>query len=147
VDFNLAVAREMGATATVNVRKDDLSAVVDGVTDGKGMDAALVAVGISPVVNQGLATVKKRGRVVLIGLFDGEVVIHDPFLIVGGERKIQGSQMYTRADVQTALDLIASGRVDAKPFITQRLPMSEVQRGFEIVDKKLEDVVKVVLHW
>jgi threonine dehydrogenase-like Zn-dependent dehydrogenase len=55
--------------------------------------------------------------------------------------------MYTRSDVQTALDLIATGTIDAKPFITQQMPMSEVQRGFEIVDKKLEDCVKVVLRW
>jgi threonine dehydrogenase-like Zn-dependent dehydrogenase len=90
---------------------------------------------------------KKRGRIVLIALFAEKVTVEDPFLIVGGERSLKGSQMYTRADVQTALDLIASGRVDAKMFITQRLPMSEVQRGFEIVDQKLEDCVKVVLNW
>ena len=147
VDFNLAVARELGATATVNVRKDDLRAVVDRATGGKGVDVSLVTVGFSPVVNQGLVATKKRGRIVLIALFAEKVTVDDPFLIVGGERSLKGSQMYTRADVQTALDLISSGRVDAKMFITQRLPMSEVQRGFEIVDQKLEDCVKVILNW
>lgn len=147
VDYNLSVARELGATATVNVRKDDLNKVVAEVTGGKGVDTAFVSVGISPVVNQALANVKKRGDIVLIALFEGEVKIENPFLIVGGERNVHGSQMYTPADMQIALDLVASGRVDAKMFVTQRLPMSEVQRGFEIVDKKLEDCVKVVLNW
>ncbi|MCL5110400.1 MAG: alcohol dehydrogenase catalytic domain-containing protein [Chloroflexi bacterium] len=147
VDFNLAVARELGATATVNVRQGDLKAVVDQVTDGKGVDTAFVTVGFSPVVNQGLTSIKKRGQVILIALFAGNATIDDPFTIVGGERVLRGSQMYTGADVQIAVDLIGSGKVDAKMFITQHLPMSEAQRGFEIVDKKLEDCVKVVLHW
>lgn len=147
VDFNLAVAREMGATATVNVRKEDLNQVVAQVTGGQGLDVALVTVGLSPVVNQGLAALKKRGRVVVIALFEDKLTIDNPFMIVGGERTVRGSQTYTRHDMRTALDLIASGRVDAKAFITQRLPMSQVQRGFEIVDQKLEDCVKAVLHW
>ncbi len=147
VDFNLAVARELGATAAVNVRKDDLRTVVADVTGGKGVDVAFVTVGFSPVVNQGLQSLKKRGRLVVIALFAEPFAVEDPFLVVGGERVLRGSQMYTRYDVQTALDLIAGGQVNAGPFITQRLPMSEVQRGFAIVDEKLEDCVKVVLHW
>lgn len=147
VEFNLKMAKELGATAVVNVRQDDAKAIVDQATGGKGVDTAFVAVGFAPVVNQGLSAVKKRGQVILIGLLEGKVTIDEPFLIVGGERVVRGSQMYTRADVQTAIDMIASGTVDAKPFITQRMSMDEVQRGFEIVDKKLEDCVKVVLHW
>jgi L-iditol 2-dehydrogenase len=147
VDFNLEMARKLGAAGVVNVRQDDAKEVVSRLTDGKGVDAAFVCVGVSPVVNQAINAVKKRGQIILIGLLEGKVTIDEPFLIVGGERAIRGSQMYTRSDVQTALDLIATGTIDAKPFITQQMPMSEVQRGFEIVDKKLEDCVKVVLRW
>jgi L-iditol 2-dehydrogenase len=147
VDFNLGVARDLGATATVNVRQGDVKSVVDKVSGGKGLDTAFVTVGFSPVVNQGLAGVHKRGQVVVIALFAGAFSVDDPFLVVGGERVLRGSQMYTGFDVQTALDLIGSGQVDAKMFLTQRLPMSEAQHGFEIVDKKLEDCVKVILHW
>ncbi|MHB1133624.1 MAG: zinc-dependent alcohol dehydrogenase [Chloroflexota bacterium] len=147
VDFNLQKAKELGATATVNVRGGDVKQVVEQVTGGRGVDTAFVTVGISPVANQGLSAVRKRGQVILIALFAGAVTFDDPFQIVGGERIVKGSQMYTGFDVQTAVDLIGSGQVDAKQFITQRLPMSEAQRGFEIVDKKLEDCVKVVLHW
>ncbi len=146
-EFNLKSALAMGATAAVNVRLEDPQAAVERVTGGHRADAALVAVGLSPVVNQGLAAVKRTGTVVLIGLFAGELTIADPYTIVGGELRVIGSNMYTGVDMQIALDLIASGRVDAEPFITQRLPMSEVQHGFEIVDRKLEDCVKVVLHW
>lgn len=146
MDFNLAKAREMGAAATVNVRTQDLAKTVAEATGGRGVDHAFVTVGISPVLNQAISSVRKGGQVVVIALFEGEVKLNDTFAIVGGERVIRGSQTYNPADVERALELIASGQVDAKRFITQSLPMSDVQRGFEIVDKKLEDCVKVVLR-
>jgi threonine dehydrogenase-like Zn-dependent dehydrogenase len=85
--------------------------------------------------------------VVFIALFEDKVTLDEPFLIVGGERVIRGSHTYNRLDMQSAIDLIASGEVDADAFITQRLSIDAIQRGFEIVEKKLEDCVKVVLHW
>lgn len=145
VDFNLKVARELGATATANVRTQEVGQVVAEATDGKGVDFAFVTVGLSSVVNHAIEAVKKSGQVILIALFHEDIAIKDSFAIVGGERVIRGSQTYNPADVEKALDLIASGRVNAQKFITQRLPMSQVQYGFEIVDKKLEDCVKVVL--
>ncbi len=147
VDFNLRMAKKLGAAGAINVRQDDPKAIVMELTRGKGVDTAFVAVGYAPVVNQALSSVKRLGEVVLIGLLEGKVTLDEPFLIVGGERVIRGSQMYTRTDIQIAIDLIGSGLVDARPFITQRMPMSEVQKGFEIVDTKSEDVVKVVLNW
>lgn len=145
-DFNLAIARRMGATATVNVRQQDVTQVVREITDGKGVDVAVVAVGLTAVLNQAIATVKKRGIVVLVGLFEQAPTIQDTFAIIGSERMIRGSQTYRPQDVERALELIASGRTDVKAMITHRLPMSQVAQAFEMVDKRTEDCVKVVLN-
>jgi L-iditol 2-dehydrogenase len=145
-DFNLEVARKLGATATVNVRQQDVNKVVAEVTGGKGVDAALVAIGLPVVVNQAVAAVHKRGRVVLIALFEEPITIKDTFAVVGGERELVGSQTYTGEDFQKALDLIASGQVDVKPMITHQLPIDQIQSAFEMVDKRLEDCIKVVLQ-
>lgn len=144
-DFNLEVAKKLGATATVNVRRQDVNQVVADVTGGKGMDAALVAVGVPAVVNQAIAAVKRRGEVVLIGLFHEPISIQDSFAIISAERVLRGSQTYTPEDVRRALDLIASGQVDVKTMITHQLPIDEAQHAFEMVDKRLEDCIKVIL--
>jgi L-iditol 2-dehydrogenase len=144
-DFNLEAARKLGATATVNVTKQDVNQVVAEVTGGKGVDTAIVAVGLPIVVKQAIAATKHRGVVSIIGLFEKPIVIEDTFAVISGERVIRGSQTYVPRDVQKALELIASGRVDVKSMITHRLPISEAQHAFEMVDKKLEDCIKVVL--
>ncbi|MHB1160296.1 MAG: zinc-dependent alcohol dehydrogenase [Chloroflexota bacterium] len=146
-DFNLAVARELGATATVNIRHQDVLRVVSDLTDGKGVDVALVAAGVPEVVNQAISAVRPRGRVLLIAIFDQPIKIDDAYAITCGERVLRGSQTYCPQDMQKALDLIASGRVDAGKFITHRLPMRQLQRGFDIADKRLEDCIKVVLEY
>ncbi|HEX9015338.1 MAG TPA: alcohol dehydrogenase catalytic domain-containing protein [Chloroflexota bacterium] len=145
-DFNLKIARDFGATATVNVREKDVNEVVREVTGGKGVDVAIVAVGFGAVMNQGIAAVKKHGVVVLVGLFHEPPTIQDSFAIVGGERVIKGSQTYAPADVQRALDLIASRKVDVKAMITHRFPIDEAAHAFELVDRRLEDCVKVILN-
>jgi 2-desacetyl-2-hydroxyethyl bacteriochlorophyllide A dehydrogenase len=147
VDFNLQVARDLGATATVNVRSQNLKEVVAEVTGGRGADYAFVTVGLSAVMNQAIESVKKGGRVVAIALFEEPITIKETFNIIGSERIIQGSMTYSPEDVQRALDMIASGEVEIDKLITQRLPIADVQRGFQIVDEKLEDCVKVVLTY
>ncbi len=144
-DFNLAAARRLGATATVNVTKQDVNRVVSEVTGGKGVDAAIVAVGLPIVVKQAIAAVKHRGVISVVGLFDKPIVIEDTFAVISAERVIRGSQTYVPRDVQKALDLVSAGRVDVKSMITHRIPITEAQRAFELVDKKLEDCIKVVL--
>lgn len=145
-DFNLKIARDFGATATVNVREQDVNQVVREVTGGKGVDVAIVAVGLEQVLNQAIAAVKKRGTVVVVGLFHKPPTIQDIFAIVGGERVLRGSQTYTPDDVQRALDLIASGKVNVKAMITHRFSITEAPHAFELIDKRLEDCVKVILH-
>ena len=144
-DFNLDVAKKLGATATVNVRRQDVNQVVAEATGGKGVDAALVAVGVPAVVNQAIAAVKRRGEVVLIGLFHEPISIQDSFAIISAERVLRGSQTYNPEDVQLALDLISTGQVDVKAMITHQLPIDDAQHAFEMVDKRLEDCVKVIL--
>jgi len=145
LDFNLEVARKLGATATVNVRCQDVNQVVAEVTGGKGVDAALVTIGLSVVVNQAVRAVRKRGKVVLIAIFEEPISIEDSFAVISGERALVGSQTYNPQDVQDALDLICSGQVDVGAMITHCLPIDQIQHAFEIVDKRLQDCIKVIL--
>jgi L-iditol 2-dehydrogenase len=45
----------------------------------------------------------------------------------------------------TALELIRQKKVNVKEMITHRLPLSETQRGFEIVERA-EDSIKVIIE-
>jgi L-iditol 2-dehydrogenase len=147
-DFNLELARKQGATALFNVRGGgDLARVVAERGKPEGVDAALVTVGISAVVNQGLASVRKEGRVALVALFDEPLTIPQPFVIGGKELDVVGVHMYKKEDFYTAISLISSGVVDAKGMVTHVLPLEEAQRALDMVHSKSENNAKVMLRF
>jgi L-iditol 2-dehydrogenase len=145
-DFNLELARKVGAVAVVNVRRDDnLAEVVAEHARPEGVDATFVTAGFSPVFNQSLSHTRKMGRVALVALFDEPITIPEPFLIGGKELEVIGVHTYVRKDFETAIGLIRSGVVDVKTMITHVLPIEEAQHALELVHGKTEDNAKVIL--
>jgi L-iditol 2-dehydrogenase len=92
-----------------------------------------------------LSVTQRKGEINLIALFEEPVVIKNSFAIIGGEVTVKGVQMYRGNEFQAAIDMINLGRVDVKPLVTHRLPPHEVQKGLEILYRKSEAVLKVLL--
>lgn len=145
-DFNLARARELGAWATVNVRRESLEEKVKEWTKGEGVDAAVIAVHVPSLIDQSLGLVRKRGRVVLVAIFDEEATI-DPFKIGFTEVEVVGSCTYDGRDFQAAIDLMSQKGITMESFITHRWPIERVREALDLMDKRAEDVIKVVLHF
>ncbi len=145
-DFNLAKARELGAWTTVNVRREPLGEKVREWTNGEGVDAAVIAVGVPPLIDESLNLVRKRGRLVLVAIFDDKAVI-DPFKITFTEVEVVGSWVYSRREFKAAIDLMSQKRIEAGSLITHRWPTDRIGQALDLVDKRSEDVLKVVLHF
>jgi len=142
-NFNLKLASRLEATVVVNAKEKSLQGVVDEVTDGVGLDIAVIAAGEKSLVNEASKIVKKGGRVVVPAIFDESPEV-DMFKIVYSEQNIQGVWAYTRKDFNIAIDLLASGKVDLRPLITHRIPLDEAIKVFKILDKRTEKAVKIV---
>jgi 2-desacetyl-2-hydroxyethyl bacteriochlorophyllide A dehydrogenase len=139
--YRLALARKLGATATINVKDEDPLQKI--LKDG-GVDIVFEAVGHQETVQQGLAMVKTGGKVIVIGML--EEMMQLPMLdITVKELALQGSYGYTSDDFQQALTLLAKGNINVKPLITHQFPLHEIKRGFEVLSQGAENVVKVVL--
>jgi L-iditol 2-dehydrogenase len=145
VDFNLTKAREFGAWATVNVRRESLEEKVCQLTNGEGVDAAVIAVHVPSLIDQSFDIVRKGGRVVVVAIFDEEATIN-PFKVVFSEVEVVGSWTYDGRDFQAAIDLMGQRKIEIGPFITHRWPIERVKEALDLVDKKTQDVIKVVLH-
>ncbi|MFB0521352.1 MAG: zinc-binding dehydrogenase [Desulfatiglandales bacterium] len=145
-DFNLAKAKELGAWTTVNVRRESLGQKIEERTKGEGVDAAVIAVGVPSLIDESLGLVHKRGRVVLVAIFDDKAII-DPFKIVFSEVEVVGSWVYSGREFQAAIDLMSQKRIETGLFITHRWPIERVREALDLVDKRAEGVLKVVLHF
>jgi (R,R)-butanediol dehydrogenase / meso-butanediol dehydrogenase / diacetyl reductase len=99
-------------------------------TAGKGADVALEVVGNEETIDLSLKTVKTRGRVVLVG-FPEEKPVVDWNVILYNELEVIGI-LNNGGEIPQVLELMANGTIDAEPFITGRIGLSEiVEKGYE----------------
>lgn len=114
----LALARDLGATDIVNATDQDLASVANGV------DIAFEAVGMQSTFDAALASVRKGGRVVLVGLSNGPISL-DGFDIVNRELQLIASVGY-RDIYPDLIGMIASGLFDPSRIVTREIPLTDV---------------------
>jgi D-arabinose 1-dehydrogenase-like Zn-dependent alcohol dehydrogenase len=106
----LALARELGADATVDGTIDDVAAAIRAATGGTGADAVFELVGTRATSSAALAALGKGGALVYVG-YSFDRIEFDPLSLVVPEQRILTSVGNRRAELVEALDLAARGRL------------------------------------
>ncbi|MEL4505844.1 alcohol dehydrogenase catalytic domain-containing protein [Luteococcus sp. H138] len=132
------LALELGASHAVDPTTEDLQAVVDEVTDGQGADVVVVAIGALPLANQALHLAGVGGRVnYFAGFPKGSTVEMDPNLVHYKELQVTGGSNARRSDVHRAVQVLASGAIDAEKIVTHSFALTEVDRAVQAVADQL----------
>jgi L-iditol 2-dehydrogenase len=126
----LGVARALGADATVDVSRDDARTSVMAASGGAGADLVVECSGAEQAAALGLELARKQGRYAQLGLF-GRPIQLDFEKVAYKELRVTGSFAQKQSAWHTALSLMASGRVQMAPLITDTLPLSDWQVGFQ----------------
>ena len=140
----LRVARKLGADITINPNKGDIKTQLERILGRPDVDAVLEAVGTPAAVQLGFDLVKRSGHLTLIGNVTPKVEVNLQDLIMR-ELNIRGSSAIA-GEFQVVLDLVAQGRLQVKPLISQVRPLSEGQAAFDILHKGDPNLLKIVLH-
>jgi L-iditol 2-dehydrogenase len=141
----LALGKELGADVIVNSREQDPVAVVREATGGRGADVTIDCAGGDDTFDQAIRMTKPGGRVILVAYYHGPVTA-DVSDAVRRNLTIYTERGEGGTSVGRALALLAAGRVRAKPLVSQIFPLSEVRRGFEVLEKRIGDPIKVIFH-
>lgn len=140
----LELAARLGPITPVNVRGQDLAAVVRAATDGWGADVVFDAVGLPQSVAQALEVVCPGGCVVLIGMPGAPV----PFDVVAAQvKEVRLETIFRYAHVfPRALALMGSRRIDVRPLITDRYGFAESVAAFDYACRMKPTSVKVQIE-
>jgi D-xylulose reductase len=137
----LAIAGRYPGVSTVNLREASLKDAVDRATDGWGVDVVFEASG-APKAYDGIQNLLRPGGcLVLIGM-PVEPVQLDVSSIAAKEIRIETVFRYANV-FDRALDIIASGKVDLKPLITETLPFDRSVEAFARAAEGRPDDVKL----
>src|SRR5580658_8946750 len=138
----LKLAEASGATATLSAHADVVEQVMH-LTGGAGVDLAIEAVGRNETVQASIDSVRKGGTVVLVGNISPEVTL--PLQkVVTRQLRLQGS-CASAGEYPRAIELMASGAIQVKPFITAVAPLEDGPRWFERLYAREPNLMKVIL--
>jgi L-iditol 2-dehydrogenase len=140
----LDLALELGADVAVNPTTTDLAAAVEEAFGPWRADVIVECVGVAATVRDALRVARKGTRIVLAGVFAGEVPV-SLGLVQDRELELAGTLMYASDDFPTALELVRSGQVKVEPLITHCLPLDQAARAFAVADSRA-GALKVLLE-
>ncbi len=134
VDDKLKLARELGATHTINAAQDDPVAAVKDVSSG-GADYSFESVGNEKVLIQAYEATARGGTTITIGLPAPNRMFTVPALgIVAEERTIKGSYMGScvpRRDIPRFIEMYQAGKLPVDKLQTHTLRLDEINTGFD----------------
>ncbi|MFD4574808.1 zinc-binding dehydrogenase [Streptomyces sp. NPDC058417] len=148
----LAVARSLGADATVLVPGQSAEEVVMEVTGGRGADLVVEAAGTDGARTHAMRMVGQQGRLGFFGMpeeYDmsipyAHLFVRNAQLIhaVGGAQLEPGLVSF-----RTALDLIGDGLIKVDDHITHTLDIKNIADAVELAHTRQDDVVKVAISF
>ena len=146
VDFNdsrLEMARQMGATTTINPSKgDDVYERVRELTGGKGVHKSFECVGRQETFLQAMMSLRKNGLATIVGIFENPEVTIPATRFITHEIKVQGAQGYCW-DFPVALSV--SREIDLEKLITHVFKLDELQLALDTCLNPAANSIKVIL--
>jgi L-iditol 2-dehydrogenase len=139
----LQVAARLGASRTVDGKRDSALDCVAELTDGEGVDVVVDAVGSAATKRYALKCCRPGGAVVWIGLHENGMTF-DSYDVTLAEKQIFGTYSARLGELAQALDLIRLRQVDVTSWV-QSFPLERSVEAFERMLAGSGDDVKAVI--
>ena len=129
-DEKLQLAREMGASYTLNTKTDDVNSRLLEMTSGFGPDVVIEAVGSTPTYQMAVDVVAFTGRVVCIGYAKSEVSFQTKYF-VQKELDIRGSRNALPQDFRAVIHYMERRTCPVDRLISSEVTPEEAQKAME----------------
>jgi L-iditol 2-dehydrogenase len=144
IESRLEKAKELGADDTINPGKEDAVERVKELTDGRGANVVIAAIGTTEVAK---TAIEMAGMCATVNFFagtypPGEIPL-DPNVVHYKQLILTGSHDFTPHHFTTGLKLIQHGIVKVKPIISHVMPLEDIATAFDIVAER--EGLKVII--
>ncbi|HZR25669.1 MAG TPA: alcohol dehydrogenase catalytic domain-containing protein [Vicinamibacterales bacterium] len=144
----LEVARRFGATVTLSATDGDPVAEIKRLTDGRGVDVAIEALGRQETFENALRAIRPGGTLSSLGVYSGKVVAPYQALYAGlGDQKIVTTLCPGGKErMRRLMAMIEHRRVDLSSLVTHHFALDDIERAFDLFSHQRDGVLKVALH-
>jgi threonine dehydrogenase-like Zn-dependent dehydrogenase len=147
IPARMAIARTMGADHVVDFSSCDPVAEIMRLTDGRGVDVAIEALGRQQTFSAALRVLRPGGRLSSLGVYSADLTIPlDAFAAGLGDHTITtalcpgGKERMGRL-----MDVIGSQRLDTRPLVTHRFKLDDIEAAYDLFANQRDGVLKIAI--
>jgi threonine dehydrogenase-like Zn-dependent dehydrogenase len=147
IDSRLEMSRRLGADETINYHSADPVEEIMRLTDGRGVDVAIEALGTQQTFEACLRVLKPAGVLSSLGVYSGKLALPaDAFAAGLGDHTIVTTLCPGGKErMRRLLGVVASGRADLAPLVTHRFALDEIEQAYELFGAQRDGVLKVAI--
>jgi alcohol dehydrogenase len=148
VPERLAVARRFGANVVLNVNDCDVVKEIKRLTDGRGVDVAIEALGRQETFENALRSLRPGGVLSSLGVYSGKIVApYEAFYAGLGDQKIVTTLCPGGKErMRRLMAMIENRRVDLSPLVTHKFALDNIDEAFDLFSHQRNGVLKVALY-
>jgi alcohol dehydrogenase len=142
-----AMSLTLGADEIVDFSKVNVVDEIMRLTDGRGVDVAIEALGRQETFETALRVLRPGGTLSSLGVYSGDLKIPlDAFAAGLGDHTLVTSLCPGGKERMTRLmSVVASGRVDLRPLVTHRFKLEDIERAYDLFANQRDGVLKVAI--
>ena len=142
----LTIANSFGLNLTIDASKGDAGRAVRGITEGRGADAVILAVGGSSLIRPAMDATRPGGRVLLFGqTARGEATI-DPAAVCVDEKALLGSYSASVDLQEESVRFVMNREMDLERLISHRFPLQSGVEALNLAAHPQPDSMKIVIQ-
>jgi alcohol dehydrogenase len=147
VPARMEIARRMGADHVVDFTKVDAVEEIMRLTDGRGVDVAIEALGRQETFEAALRVLRPGGTLSSLGVYSSDLKIPlGPFLAGLGDHTIVTTLCPGGKErMRRLMEVIAASRLDARPLVTHRFKLDQIEQAYDLFANQRDGVLKVAI--
>jgi 2-desacetyl-2-hydroxyethyl bacteriochlorophyllide A dehydrogenase len=142
VPQRLQMAERFGAIP-VHLTEDNPREQAKRISEGRGVDATIDAVGHPDALDMAIRLARKAGTAVAIGVYAEPCQVHMGVTWIKG-LTLRTGQANVIAHVDRVLGMLAAGTLDPSPLVTHHMPLEDAADAYELYDRR--EALKIVLQ-
>lgn len=142
----LTIAHSFGLNRTIDASKTDAGEAVRGMTEGRGADAVILAVGGSSLIRPAMDATRPGGRVLLFAqTAHGEATI-DPAAVCVDEKTLLGSYSASVDLQEESVHFVMNREMDLERLISHRFPLERSVEALALAAHPQPDSMKIAIQ-
>ena len=145
--FRAQMAKRMGADVVLNHERVDVVEEIKRLTNGKGVDVSIEALGTQQTFENALRVLRAGGTLSSLGVYSGKLSVPlEPFAAGLGNHKIITTLCPGGKErMQRLMELVRHGRLDLRPLLTHTFPLERITEAYKLFGERRENVIKVAI--